>query len=482
MDLSGKTVQKVSLLFRGGARMGGAVSFLAAAVIFTGCSSTSKAKNRALAELSSLRQRPVAGVERKDYWSIEETVARAESHLARGERKRAEALFEQAAGRAKRLSERMNKAPAQKNEALSSPTPVPERSTGAGKQLPPAAASSASGLPHHAPERPQAPQSPHRHPEISVPVPEKSMEQLQLPAGGRDAIERVVREEESAAAPGIAQPGYPGIIGEKFSYSVGKGESLRYIGAKFGVSWRWLAELNRIDPKRSLKAGQVLQIDTRRIVPRQIGDGIVINIPDRTLYHFRNGEVDRMFAVAVGKPKPPNNPEKRAWHTPTGSFRIVGKVKDPTWRVPLSIQKEMEEQGKEVKTVVPPGAKNPLGKFALKTSIPGILIHSTNIPESVYGFSSHGCIRVFPEFMEELFNAVTEDTTGEIVYEPVKISVLDGGRIFLEVHRDIYNRYENLDDQVKTIVQEHRVEDRIDWNKVRQVLKRLKGIPEDITL
>lgn len=480
--MSGKTVQKVSLLFRGGARMGGAVSFLAAAVLFTGCSSTSTAKSRALAELSSLRQRSAAGVERKEYWSIEETVARAESHLARGERKRAEALFEQAAGRAKRLSERIDKAPARKQEMPSSPVPVPERSITPEKQLLPATASGASRLPYHAPEIPQALPAPDRHPEIPVPIPEKPTEPPKPPVGGRDAIERVVREEKPAEAPEIAQPGDPGIIGERFSYSVGKGESLRYIGAKFGVSWRRLAELNRIDPKKSLKAGQVLQIDTRRIVPRQIGDGIVINIPDRTLYHFRNGEVDRMFAVAVGKPKPPNDPEKRAWHTPTGSFRIVGKVKDPTWRVPLSIQKEMEEQGKEVKTVVPPGAKNPLGKFALKTSIPGILIHSTNIPESVYGFSSHGCIRVFPEFMEELFNAVTEDTTGEIVYVPVKMSVVEGGRIFLEVHRDIYNRYDNLDDQVKTIVQEHRVEERIDWNKVRQVLKRMRGIPEDVSL
>jgi len=462
--------------------MGGAVSFLAAAVLFTGCSSTSTAKSRALAELSSLRQRPAAGVERKEYWSIEETVARAESHLARGERKRAEALFEQAAGRAKRLSERIDKAPARKQETPSSSTAVPERSTGAEKQLLPAIASDASGLPHHAPELPQALPAPDRHSEIPVPIPEKQTEPPKLPAGGRDVVEQVVREEKPAEAPELAQPRDPGIIGERFSYSVGKGESLRYIGAKFGVSWRRLAELNRIDSKKSLKAGQVLQIDTRRIVPRQIGDGIVINIPDRTLYHFRNGEVDRMFAVAVGKPKPPNDSEKRAWHTPTGSFRIVGKVKDPTWRVPLSIQKEMEEQGKEVKTVVPPGAKNPLGKFALKTSIPGILIHSTNIPESVYGFSSHGCIRVFPEFMEELFNAVTEDTTGEIVYEPVKMSVVEGGRIFLEVHRDIYNRYDNLDDQVKTIVQEHRVEERIDWNKVRQVLKRMRGVPEDVSL
>jgi L,D-transpeptidase ErfK/SrfK len=295
--------------------------------------------------------------------------------------------------------------------------------------------------------------------------------------GAEEAPEQVGSEEK----PEIARLRSV-IAGKRFSYTVGKGESLRYIGAKFGVSWRRLAQHNRIDPQKPLMAGQVLRIDTRRIVPRQIDDGIVINIPDRILYYFRNGEVDRMLPIAVGKPKSQNEPEKRAWHTPTGNFRIIGKVKDPTWRVPPSIQKEMKEQGKEVKTVVPPGDRNPLGKYALRTSIPGILIHGTNAPESVYGFSSHGCVRVFPEFMEDLFNAVTEGTAGEIIYEPVKLMVAEGGRVFLEVHRDIYSRYGNLDVQVKAIAQEHRVEERIDWKKVRQVLKGMKGIPEDVSL
>lgn len=474
--MSGKTSQNVSSLFRVGARVGGTASFLAAAVLVTGCSTTPSAKKRALTELSGVRQRSAVEVSRQEYWNIEETVARAESLLARGERKRAETLFDLAAGKAKLLSERLDRERSGKDKSQKAGrTAVSRQGEGADQQLPPPAESIVSPLPSSTLQSP----APVSLPEPSLP--QSTIEPVD-PAEPPAAEVQPGQQEESAEAPEAARTDSPRIIGKRFSYTVGKRESLRYIGAKFGVSWRRLAQLNRIDPQKPLKAGQVLRIDSRRIVPRQIDDGIVINIPDRTLYYFRNGEVDRMFSVAVGKPKPLNDPEKRAWHTPTGNFRIIGKVKDPTWRVPPSIQKEMKEQGKEVKTVVPPGDSNPLGKYALKTSIPGILIHSTNAPESVYGFSSHGCIRVLPEFMEALFNTVTEDTPGEIIYEPVKMTVVDGGRVFLEVHRDIYNRYGNLDEQVKSIAQERRIGDRIDWTKVRQVLKRMNGIPEDVSL
>lgn len=474
------TVEKVSYMSPGGAWKGGAVSLLTAAVLTTGCSTFPSAGTRALTELKSLQQRPVTGEARREYWQIEEAVARAQLHLKRGERERAEALFDQASGKARELSERLDSEKTRKDISVpSNPPAEQERGDGPEKVNLPGAVSSTPDLKHHAPEKPlDLPQS-ESQPALPTPSPVHPVEPSVV---DRAVIEQGGESKESAEEPPIAQPRFPGIIGKKLLYTVGKHESLRYIGAKFGVSWRQIAEQNRIDPKAPLREGQVLRIDTRRIVPRQIDNGIVINIPDRTLYYFRNGEVDRMFAVAVGKPKTLNNSDKRDWHTPTGSFRIVGKVKDPTWRVPLSIQKEMAEQGREVKTVVPPGASNPLGKFALKTSIPGILIHSTNRPESVYGFSSHGCIRVFPEFMEELFNAVSQDTTGEIVYEPVKITALEGGRVYLEVHRDIYNRYANLDEQVKGIAQEYRVEELIDWNKVRRVLKRMKGVPEDISL
>ncbi len=268
------------------------------------------------------------------------------------------------------------------------------------------------------------------------------------------------------------------IIGEKRIYTVRKGDSLRLIGAKLGINWRLLAKQNHLNPAKFLRPGQKLTINTRRIVPKTMRDGILINIPDRTLYLFKNRKLEKALPVGLGMTK---WREKEVWQTPTGKFRILSKIKDPAWHVPLSIQEKMKLEGKEVKTLVPPGSDNPLGKFALKTSLPGILIHGTIVPESVYAFSSHGCIRVHPATMEEIFKEIRVNTSGEIIYQPVKVALSEDGRVYLEVHRDIYNRYENLRALAQRMIRKNNAELMVDWSKVSSLLKKKSGIPEDIT-
>ncbi len=268
------------------------------------------------------------------------------------------------------------------------------------------------------------------------------------------------------------------IIGNKLTYTVRKGDSLRLIGAKFGVNWKLVARQNKLNSKKPLKPGRKLTINTRRIVPKTLQDGIVINIPDRTLYFFKNQKLEKVLPVALGRTKLRN---EVLWQTPTGTFRILSKIKDPAWHVPPSIQKEMEQDGKPVKTIVPPGDKNPLGKYALKTSIPGIMIHSTIVPESIYTFSSHGCIRILASNMESIFNEVTVNTRGEIIYQPVKLALSDNGLIFLEVHQDVYDRHENLKVLANRLIKKNNLESLVDWDKVNASLQRKSGVPEDIT-
>jgi lipoprotein-anchoring transpeptidase ErfK/SrfK len=269
------------------------------------------------------------------------------------------------------------------------------------------------------------------------------------------------------------------IIGEKMVYTVKKRQSLRMLGARLGVNWRAIARDNGLDPSKPLSAGQKVRINTRRIVPKTRAEGIVINIPDRTLYLFRDKKLEKALPVGLGMP---TNTRTVSWQTPTGKFRITSKVKDPTWFVPPSIQKEMQERGKVVQSKVPPGKSNPLGRYALKTSLAGILIHGTTRPESIYTFSSHGCIRVLPSNIEEIFPDVRLNTGGEIIYQPVKVALSDDGRVFLEVHGDVYGRLKNLQDAAKGEINRHNAEKKVDWDKVRSSLRRKSGIPEDVTL
>ncbi len=80
----------------------------------------------------------------------------------------------------------------------------------------------------------------------------------------------------------------------------------------------------------------VFKINNRHIVPAELQNGLVINLPELRLYYFVNGAYQRRYALAVGKP---------SWPTPTGNYKICDKRKNPTWNVPPSIQEEMEDRG-----------------------------------------------------------------------------------------------------------------------------------------
>jgi lipoprotein-anchoring transpeptidase ErfK/SrfK len=269
------------------------------------------------------------------------------------------------------------------------------------------------------------------------------------------------------------------IVGGRGLYTVRKGDSLRLVASRLGVRLSNLAGMNHLKTDALLMPGQRLKYNNRRIVPKSIKNGIIVNIPDRSLYLFRNNRLSAHYPVALGMAK---KKESTAWQTPVGRFRIVDKKENPTWKIPLSIQKEMEENGEEVLESVPPGPKNPLGKYALRTDLAGILIHSTTRPASINSYSSHGCIRVMPEDMAQLFKSIVVPTQGEIIYQPVKIEVTKNGRVFLEVNRDSYEKIEDISVEVRKSIKRHRAGSMISWQKVSKVINEKSGIAEEVTL
>lgn len=298
-----------------------------------------------------------------------------------------------------------------------------------------------------------------------------------------NALQEGGTEADATTAGGIDEtddePSQPHlIIGRRTTYTVNKGDTLRLIGARFGVSWRVIARDNGLDPGTGVKPGQKLRINTTRIIPKTMAEGIVINIPDRTLYLFKGRKLEKALPVGLGMIR---SSDAAIWQTPTGKFRIISKVKNPTWFVPPSIQSEMRRKGRKVTAVVPPGDRNPLGKYALKTSLAGIMIHGTIFPQSIFGFSSHGCVRVMPDNMEEIYKEVKVNTGGEIIYQPVKVARSDDGRIFLEVHGDVYGKYADLESVARELIVKMKAQGEVDWEKVRRLVKKRSGIAEDIS-
>ncbi|MGA2654915.1 MAG: L,D-transpeptidase family protein [Gammaproteobacteria bacterium] len=203
-------------------------------------------------------------------------------------------------------------------------------------------------------------------------------------------------------------------------------------------------------------------------------DGIVINLPELRLYYFTPGEL-HSYPVSIGRV---------GWKTPIQEGKIVQKEKDPSWIVPDSILAESEAKGHPIAPVYGPGPKNPLGRYAMHLSIPGYLIHGTNAPTSIGRRVSHGCIRMFPNDIEELFNLVPVGTPVALINEPVKAG-WRGNELNLEIH-PILAEYPMSDDQLKTLVTDtinnaaKGKTVKLDANQIDRMIKQKSGIVEVI--
>ena len=124
---------------------------------------------------------------------------------------------------------------------------------------------------------------------------------------------------------------------------------------------------------------------------------------------------------------------REGWATPTGEAAVTGKARDPVWYPPASVRAEHAELGDPLPSIVPAGPDNPLGAFAMGLSMPGYLIHGTNKPAGVGMRVSHGCIRMYPEDIEQLFDKVPVGTPVQIINQPVKLGWL-ADTLYLEIH------------------------------------------------
>jgi L,D-transpeptidase ErfK/SrfK len=276
----------------------------------------------------------------------------------------------------------------------------------------------------------------------------------------------------SPALAASAPPLYHQVSGGEEEYEVSGQTSLGILAAEKGVKWTVVARQNGLKSPYKLKKGMVLKINSCHIVPTEGQNGFVINLPELLLYYFVNGTYQRRYSLAIGKP---------SWPTPTGTYKIVEKRLNPIWNVPPSIQEEMEEQGQEVVEKVPPGPKNPLGKFWLGTSAEGVGIHATNRPWSVGSYVSHGCMRMLPSEIAQLYPQVQIGTPVKIIYRPVKIALTLEGRVYLEAHPNIYQWEFNPKEYMEDMAEYYQIRGRIDWDKVPAILKAKEGIAREVT-
>ena len=119
---------------------------------------------------------------------------------------------------------------------------------------------------------------------------------------------------------------------------------------------------------------------------------IVVSLEDRKLALIEDGQMKKIYTVAVGKPASPS---------PVGTFKIERRVANPVYH-------------HDGKTVMP-GPGNPVGTRWMGLNVRGYGIHGTSVPSSIGKAASHGCIRLAKADLEELYSLVSVGDTVELI-------------------------------------------------------------------
>jgi L,D-transpeptidase ErfK/SrfK len=268
---------------------------------------------------------------------------------------------------------------------------------------------------------------------------------------------------------------YPDLIGRVYYYHTKYEDTYIKIARKHNLGYTELIAANPgVDPWLPGKNTKIT-LPTAHLLPAVERKGIVLNLADLRLYYFVPDQ-DQVLTYAIGI-------GSEGWATPKGATQIVRKKANPAWYVPESIRKEEPD----LPSVVPAGPDNPLGTRAIYLGWPSYLIHGTNKPRGVGRRVSHGCVRLYPEGIEDLFEKVGPGMQVRIVDQPVKLGWVKG-ELVLEVHPS-QDQTDQLEHTGKFAPEplpelEYRImraagnqADRLDWDAIRRAEKERNGIP-----
>ncbi len=217
----------------------------------------------------------------------------------------------------------------------------------------------------------------------------------------------------------------PQVVGEVQSYVAQKGDTLLAIARKYHLAIDHLCFANGWPTDATeIWEGTEVKVPAAHIPPQKPpAQGLVVNLPERLVYFYREGRLKKILPCSIGHPTKSR--------TPSFSARVTEKVKDPIWYPP---------EWSSLRGPVKPGKDNPLGDRWLGLSYGRYGIHSTYDPENVGNDVTHGCIRLFPEDLRQLFPQVQVGEPVYVTYETAKLGKDEQGRLVLATFPDVYHQ------------------------------------------
>ncbi|MGR2739109.1 L,D-transpeptidase family protein [Billgrantia sp. Q4P2] len=301
-----------------------------------------------------------------------------------------------------------------------------------------------------------------------------------LSAGAAWAEEETSAEESEAEAANEWPKGhYPlpeqgDVIGEDYIVKARDEETLLDIAREHNVGYE---EIRRANPDVSVwlpGEGTEVVIPGRFILPPVEREGLVINVAELRLYYYPptgEGETPRVetYPIGIGR---------EGFDTPLGKTKTTMRLKDPAWYPPRSVREEAAARGETAPAVVPPGPDNPLGRHAILLDIPGYLIHGTNLPDGIGMRASRGCIRMYPEDIESIFERVPVGMQVHLINQPIKAG-WDGDTPYVQVYQALEEQEAGMAALMETLAMLERNGDApatpLNYELLRELLENPSG-------
>lgn len=267
------------------------------------------------------------------------------------------------------------------------------------------------------------------------------------------------------------------VIGEVREIASVYEDTFTQLARRYNFGYSELRQANpNVDPWLP-GTGTTIRLPSFYVLPDAPQEGIVINLAEFRLYYYPPAKEDgtrevQTYPLGIGRD---------AFPTPELIAEIKARIPNPAWYPPESIIAEHAAKGEVLPRTVPPGPDNPLGDYAIQLTVPGYFIHGTNRAAGIGLRVSHGCIRMYPEDIENLFNQVSIGVPVRVVHQPVKVGILNG-EVFAEVHPSTQDEEDSIPwlvtSQLQKLVGEQSLT--IDWALIDKFAARRDGIPAEI--
>lgn len=294
---------------------------------------------------------------------------------------------------------------------------------------------------------------------------------------GRDIIRDPPQATHEFALPETGDS----VVGQIQTVLAREDDTLSDLARRYNLGYEEIRAANPdVDPWLPGEGTEVI-LPTRFILPDAPREGIVLNLANMRFFYFPEPEENGTRKVITH----PIGIGRVEWSTPTGSTHVTYKSTDPVWWVPASIRREHLEMGDPLPAKVLPGPENPLGKYVLGLEMEGYLIHGTNKPWGVGMRVSHGCIRLYPEDIETLFERIAVGTPVHIVDQPYLLGWLNG-ELYLEAHQPLEDDERDWPDRLHAALRELVGSDKhpqldVDWEQVDALLDDGRGLPVPVS-